>query len=77
MSDSVQQEKPHIWKPTLRLLAANAMEHNVGKSAAALAFYLLFALFPLLISQQPFGLAGSGCGLHYIVAAAIPAAGCG
>lgn len=25
------------------------MEHNVGKSAAALAFYLLFALFPLLI----------------------------
>lgn len=49
MSDLVQKGKPHIWKPTLRLLAANAMEHNVVKSAAALAFYLLFALFPLLI----------------------------
>lgn len=49
MSDSVQKERPHILKQTLRILASNAMEHNVGKSAAALAFYLLFALFPLLI----------------------------
>lgn len=36
-------------RPALRLLAANAMEHNAGKSAAALAYNLLFAIFPLLI----------------------------
>lgn len=33
----------------MRLLAKNATEHNVAKSAAALAYYLLFAIFPLLI----------------------------
>lgn len=35
--------------PTLRLIVRNFFEHNVGKNAAALAYYLLFALFPLLI----------------------------
>lgn len=38
-----------IIKPALRQLTLNAMEHNVGKSAAALAYHLLFAIFPLLI----------------------------
>lgn len=36
-------------KKTFRLLAANLLNHDVGKSAAALAYYLLFALFPLMI----------------------------
>lgn len=35
--------------PTLRLLGKNILDHEVGKNAAALAYYLLFALFPLLI----------------------------
>lgn len=35
--------------PTLRLLISNSYKHNVAKNAAALAYYLLFALFPLLI----------------------------
>ena len=34
---------------TARLLVANYFQHNVGQTAAALAYYLLFALFPLLI----------------------------
>lgn len=33
----------------MRLLVKNFFNHDVGKSAAALAYYLLFALFPLLI----------------------------
>ncbi len=33
----------------IRLLVHNFFEHDVGKNAAALAYYLLFALFPLLI----------------------------
>ncbi len=42
-------EKKKIFTPTLRLLINNFFDHNVGKNAAALAYYLLFALFPLLI----------------------------
>lgn len=38
-----------IFLPTLRLLIKNVFAHDVGKNAAALAYYLLFALFPLLI----------------------------
>lgn len=34
---------------TLRLLVKNAFAHDVTKNAAALAYYLLFALFPMLI----------------------------
>lgn len=33
----------------LKLLIENFFEHDVGKNAAALAYYLLFAIFPLLI----------------------------
>lgn len=38
-----------VFLPTLRLLGKNFFDHGVGKNAAALAYYLLFALFPLLI----------------------------
>lgn len=41
--------KQSTIKPALRLIVNNFFEHNVGKNAAALAYYLLFALFPLLI----------------------------
>lgn len=41
--------KKPVIKPALQLLVRNFFEHNVGKSAAALAYDLLFALFPLLI----------------------------
>ena len=33
----------------LRRVATNYLDHHVGKNAAALAYYMLFALFPLLI----------------------------
>ena len=36
-------------KQTVLLLIRNYSQHNVGKNAAALAYYLLFAIFPLLI----------------------------
>jgi len=45
----VEKTKRKIVKPVLRLLVTNFFEHDVGKNAAALAYYLLFALFPLLI----------------------------
>lgn len=35
--------------PALRLLTKNFFAHHVGRNAAGLAYYLLFALFPLLI----------------------------
>lgn len=41
--------KSRLLTPTLRLLGKNILAHDVGKNAAALAYYLLFALFPLLI----------------------------
>ena len=28
---------------------SNTVEHEIGKSAAALTYYLLFAMFPILI----------------------------
>jgi len=37
------------FKQTVLLLIRNYGQHNVGKNAAALAYYLLFAIFPLLI----------------------------
>jgi len=46
---SQSQPPKRMLKNTLRLLAVNFYEHNVGKNAAALAYYLLFSLFPLLI----------------------------
>jgi len=36
-------------KRIIKLLVSNFFEHDVGKNAAALAYYLLFAIFPLLI----------------------------
>lgn len=42
-------KRTKVFSQTLRLLVTNVFEHNVGKNAAALAYYLLFALFPLLI----------------------------
>jgi len=42
-------EKWCIMRETIRLVIKNFFTHNVGKNAAALAYYLLFALFPLLI----------------------------
>lgn len=50
MAEATQNmPKKSVLRQTLRLLFTNLFEHNVGKSAAALAYYLLFALFPLLI----------------------------
>lgn len=43
------EKKPRVFLPTLRLMIQNVPDHNVGKNAAALAYYLLFALFPMLI----------------------------
>ena len=43
------REKPHFVKPTLRLMIRNFFEHNVGRNAASLAYYLIFAMFPLMI----------------------------
>ena len=44
-----REKKPRVFLPTLRLMIRNIPNHNVGKNAAALAYYLLFALFPMLI----------------------------
>ena len=38
-----------MLRRTARLMAANYFRHNVGRNGAALAYYLLFTLFPLLI----------------------------
>lgn len=42
-------EKASVFMSTLRLLIHNFFDHNVGRNAAGLAYYLLFALFPLLV----------------------------
>lgn len=36
-------------KKTVRLVVTGYFDHDVGRNAAALAYYLLFALFPLLL----------------------------
>ena len=46
---NTQISKQRTLKPTIRLIIINFFAHNVGKNAAALAYYLLFALFPLMI----------------------------
>lgn len=38
-----------MFRKTIRKTIQNAAAHDIGKSAAALTYYLLFALFPLLI----------------------------
>lgn len=54
MTASVNDEtevktKDSVIKPAFCLMFSNFFEHEVGKNAAALAYYLMFALFPLLI----------------------------
>lgn len=44
-----RNKKRSVVISALRLMIQNFFEHNVGKNAAALAYYLLFALFPMLI----------------------------
>ena len=39
-----KRKKIKLFIPVLRLLVTNFFEHDVGKNAAALAYYLLFAL---------------------------------
>lgn len=41
--------KGSLLKQTIRLVFINFFEHGVGRNGAALAYYLLFALFPLMI----------------------------
>lgn len=45
---SAPKNKPMLI-PVLRLMGKNVFYHNVYQNAASLAFYLLFALFPILI----------------------------
>lgn len=52
MNDQTTQQpktKGSVFRSTLRLLIARFFDHNVGRNAASLAYYLVFALFPLLI----------------------------
>ncbi len=49
MTVKKKESKSRVVIPTIRLLVQNFYEHGVGKNAAALAYYLLFSLFPLLI----------------------------
>lgn len=48
-SATKELSRPQIFIRTIRLLVKNVFAHDVGKNAAALAYHLLFALFPLLI----------------------------
>lgn len=43
------QKNKSVIKPTVCLVLRNFTEHEVGKNAAALAYYLLFTIFPLTI----------------------------
>ena len=45
----MKEKKKSIIKSTLCLVAKNFSNHEVGKNAAALAYYLLFTIFPLMI----------------------------
>ena len=38
-----------VIKSTIQLVIKNFTKHDVGKNAAALAYYLLFTIFPLII----------------------------
>lgn len=49
MKNNQQGKKTAYILPTIRLVFKNFFEHQVGKNAAALAYYLLFALFPLIV----------------------------
>ena len=49
LKEMKRNKKRSVVIPALRLVIQNFFEHNVGKNVAALAYYLLFALFPMLI----------------------------
>ena len=49
MKNIVEYKGKSPFLQTLCQLVTNFFEHNVGKSAAALTYHLLFAMFPLLI----------------------------
>lgn len=48
MAQTKLRQKSLLQK-SIRKTLINTADHNVGKSAAALTYYLLFAMFPLLI----------------------------
>ena len=48
MTQTKQQQKG-LFRKTIYKTLTSSVEHEVGKSAAALTYYLLFAMFPLLI----------------------------
>lgn len=45
----VLQRKRGTFSKTVRLAIRNCIDHNIARRAAALAYYFLFALFPMLI----------------------------
>lgn len=45
----VKIQQKGVIRPAVRMMFQNFFHHNVGHNAAALAYYLLFALFPLMI----------------------------
>lgn len=45
----MKRAKQPLLRKSIRKTLTSAVEHEVGKSAAALTYYLLFAMFPLLI----------------------------
>ena len=45
----MSQRKKSLFPKVIRNTVFNIAEHDVGKSAAALTYYLLFAMFPLLV----------------------------
>jgi len=49
ISPKTAKKKKAGWKQLLQKGFQNCMAHNVPQNAAALAYYLLFALFPLMI----------------------------
>lgn len=49
LKEMKRNKKHRVVMPVFQLVIQNFFEHNVGKNAAALAYYLLFALFPMLI----------------------------
>lgn len=54
MSQVHRYSRWQFFKNTVQRLFKNLYKHNVGKNAAALAYYLLFAVFPLLIFASNF-----------------------
>ena len=48
MKERIKKWFNNLRRATLTMFY-NYFEHSVGKNSAALAYYLLFALFPLLI----------------------------